>query len=318
LRSVVGGLLIAGLYLARRISLSIAELTRTTRGLAEGNYSVRMAEGEREEVGRLGVAFNRMAAQVQRERTTWQAELAARQQAQAEMRDDERLLRHELNRLVELAEFMCRVQDLNAKPDAKSSHTIVFKDGTVLERYSQPHRLGSEIVGRVWSFRDVTALVKAREAAESANRAKSGFLATMSHEIRTPMNGVVGTIGLLLDGDLSPRQRELINIARTNADAPTPAAPAVRRGYRNRARPRNHPTTLPAVRAGRHLHHAALRRHGLGFGYLPAPGGINGRTERGNRPAWRGFDLLVYHRVARGHFTLADHEDGGDRPGRSA
>lgn len=60
-------------------------------------------------------------------------------------------------------------------------------------------------------------LREATRAAEAASRAKNAFLATMSHEIRTPMTGLMGTAELLCETDLSPEQRELVEIMRSSA-----------------------------------------------------------------------------------------------------
>ncbi len=129
-----------------------------------------------------------------------------------------RTLRTALQQLSHPESLIQRIRELREDPSASSYDTIDLADGRVFELYSRPQRIGDDVVGRVWSCRDVTdrrqaeaeldrlfdserqarraaedAAQHARFLAEQAERAlvmRDEFLSVASHELRGPLTSM--------------------------------------------------------------------------------------------------------------------------------
>ena len=107
--------------------------------------------------------------------------------------------------------FVARVMNIYRTAPAKTFEVLEWKDGTILERFSQILLLDEKPVGRVWSFRNVTErkrgeeiLEAAKIAAENANQAKDDFLASLSHELRTPLTPALVAASYLAENENLP------------------------------------------------------------------------------------------------------------------
>ena len=78
--------------------------------------------------------------------------------------ENEGVMNHVLPQLKNPEGFLANIKELTSHPRRESFDMIEFNDGKIFERYSKPQKVGDSVVGRVWSFRDITDRKHAEEA----------------------------------------------------------------------------------------------------------------------------------------------------------
>jgi len=112
-----------------------------------------------------------------------------------ETKDAPRTIAFVLEQLADPQGFITKVRDLYARPDASSFDVLVFKDGRIFERLSQPQRIGGKSVGRVWSFRDVTEAKRAERIQLATYRISEAAQAAGSlQELFRAIHAIVGEL----------------------------------------------------------------------------------------------------------------------------
>jgi len=81
-----------------------------------------------------------------------------------ENKDDGPMLQYVLSQVKQKEKFLTKIRFLYSNPELLSNDQIELLDGRIINRYTFPHRIGDSIVGRVWSFRDITVSKIAEEA----------------------------------------------------------------------------------------------------------------------------------------------------------
>lgn len=110
--------------------------------------------------------------------------------------------------------FLTSVRSLFHSMDRIGGGTINLGNGYVLQWSSAPVGTGNSMIGRLFTFQDVTELAK-------LDRMKSEFVNTVSHELRTPLTSIMGYLSLVMNeqvGALEPQQKEFLMVVKRNTD----------------------------------------------------------------------------------------------------
>ena len=110
--------------------------------------------------------------------------------------ENKTVVNHVLPQLQNPEEFLSSIQELRAHPARESFDMIEFNDGKIFERYSKPQKIGESVVGRVWSFRDITDRKHAEEKLFASIQEKEVMLREIHHRVKNNLQLISGLLDM--------------------------------------------------------------------------------------------------------------------------
>ena len=107
-----------------------------------------------------------------------------------------RVMKYVLPQLKNPGDYLASIKELEAHPARESFDMIEFNDGKIFERYSKPQQIGDSVVGRVWSFRDITDRKHAEEKLVASLQEKEVLLREIHHRVKNNLQLISGLLDM--------------------------------------------------------------------------------------------------------------------------
>lgn len=121
---------------------------------------------------------------------------------------NEGVMNHVLPQLKDPEGFLASIRELQSNPGRESFDMIEFTDGKIFERYSKPQKIGDSMVGRVWSYRDITDRKHAEENLVASLQEKEVLLREIHHRVKNNLQLISGLLDMtrMRSGDESTNE----------------------------------------------------------------------------------------------------------------